>query len=241
MNIKAAMIFAAGMGTRLKPFTDSHPKALAEVNGITLLERNITYLKSFGIEDIVINTHHFSEQIHSFIFEKDFFGCGIMVSHEIDAPLETGGGLVFAKHYLQHYDNFVVMNVDILTNLDLSQMMAYHTKEKALSTVAVTNRESSRKFLMDENMQLSGWLNKNTSDVVLVEEGRTLKEMAFSGVHIMSNKIFDLLPSDGKFSIVDPYLKLAKNHTIKGFDHSGDVLIDVGKPQAIIEAEKYFN
>jgi N-acetyl-alpha-D-muramate 1-phosphate uridylyltransferase len=240
MKIKTAMIFAAGLGTRLKPFTDSHPKALAQVNGITLLERNINYLKSFGVEDIVINTHHFANQINELVMEKDFFECGIIVINEDAGPLETGGGLVNAKHMLMHYENFIVMNVDILTNLDLNKMMAFHKKEKPISTVAVTNRESSRKFLMDESMQLSGWLNKKTADVVLVETGKKIQEYAFSGIHIMSNKIFDLMPEEGKFSIVDPYLKIAKTHAIKGFDHSGDILIDVGKPEAIIEAEKYF-
>jgi N-acetyl-alpha-D-muramate 1-phosphate uridylyltransferase len=240
MKIKTAMIFAAGLGTRLKPFTDKHPKALAQVNGKTLLERNITYLKSFGITDFVVNTHHFADQINEFIIEKDFFECGIMVSHEPKEALETGGGLVHAKHFLMHEENFVVMNVDILTNLDLNRMVYFHEQEKAMATVAITNRESSRKFLMDENNQLSGWLNKQTDDVVLVETGKNLKEFAFSGVHIMHRSIFDYLPESGKFSIVDPYLKLAKNHSIKGFDHSNDILIDVGKPEAIIKAEAYF-
>ncbi len=240
MKIKTAMIFAAGLGTRLKPFTNNHPKALAKVNAISLLERNIRYLKSFGIEDIVINTHHFASQITDLVLEKDFFECGITVIHEIEEALETGGGLVNAKHLLMHSNNFVVMNVDILTTLDLNAMIAYHEKENALATLAVSDRDSSRKFLMDENMQLSGWLNKKTADVILVEEGKKLKEFAFSGVHIISNKIFDHLPEKGKFSIINPYLKMAKTQTIKGFDHSGDVLIDVGKPEAIVEAEKYF-
>jgi N-acetyl-alpha-D-muramate 1-phosphate uridylyltransferase len=240
MKIKTAMIFAAGLGTRLKPFTNHHPKALAKVNAISLLERNIQYLKSFGVEDIVINTHHFASQITDLVLEKDFFECGITVIHEIEEALETGGGLVNAKHLLIHSKNFIVMNVDILTNLDLYQMIAFHEKENPIATLAVSNRDSSRKFLMDENMQLSGWLNKKTADVILVEEGKKLKEYAFSGIHIMSNTIFDYLPAKGKFSIVDPYLKIAKTQVIKGFDHSGDVLIDVGKPEAIIEAEKYF-
>ncbi len=234
------MIFAAGLGTRLKPFTNHHPKALAKVNAVSLLERNVQYLKSFGVEDIVINTHHFGSQITDLVLEKDFFGCGVIVIHEIEEALETGGGLVHAKHLLMHSKDFIVMNVDILTTLDLNRMMAFHEKEKPIATLAVSNRESSRKFLLDENMQLSGWLNKKTADVILVEEGKKLKEFAFSGVHIISNKIFDYLPEKGKFSIIEPYLKIAKSQTIKGFDHSGDVLIDVGKPEAITEAEKYF-
>ncbi len=143
-----ALLFAAGKGTRLKPFTDLHPKALAKVNGVTLLERNINYLKSFGIHDFVINVHHFGEQIIDFLKEKNNFDAHIEISDESELLLETGGGLMFAQPFLKQEENFLIMNVDILTDLNVAEFIKFHKENNNFVSLAVSDRDSSRKLLL---------------------------------------------------------------------------------------------
>lgn len=237
------MILAAGFGTRMQPITLTRPKALVEVAGVTLLERNIRYLISFGVEEIVINVHHFAEQIVAFLKQKNDFNIKISISDETDAVLETGGGLQRAKTFLQGKEDFILMNVDILTNLNIFQLIDYHVlKSDSLATLAVTTRPSSRQLLFDEKMQLQAWENSNTGEKIWVEEEKIgLKSMSFSGVHIISPTIFDELQMQGKFSIITAYLALAKSHKIYGYCHDGDLLLDVGKPDAIEIAAKMFD
>lgn len=237
-----AMIFAAGLGTRLKPFTDKHPKALAVVNGKTLLERTLIYLKGFGIRHVVINVHHFADQIESFLSSHPDEEMNIVLSHEVDGPYETGGGLVFAAEALKGDGHpFVVMNVDMLTNLDLLGMVEYHQKIAPLATLAVTRRESSRQFLFDEEMRLVGWRNNKTGEYKWTDSPvEEFIPLSFSGIHVIDPAIFNYMPSSGTFSITDTYLQLAKEHMIIGYDHTGDVILDVGKPEAILEAERIF-
>lgn len=234
------MIFGAGLGTRLKPFTLNHPKALAPVNGKPLLQRNIEYLKSFGIEEIVVNVHHFADQIISFLNENNF-GVKTIISDETDAVLETGGGLLKAKTLLEDAADILVMNVDILTDIDIAELINQHTKSDALVTLAVSNRESSRGLLFDNEHQLCGWHNKNTEEQKIVHQKEVLKDFAFSGIQVVSSKIFDLIPFTGKFSIIDVYLHLAKEYKILAYDHSGKILLDVGKPESIEKAEEFFD
>lgn len=239
-----AMIFAAGMGTRLKPYTDYTPKALVKIKGKSLLERNIDYLRSFGIKEFVINTFHFSGQIHLFLSRYRNSDIKVHVSYEENGPLETGGGLAHASSLLKGDDRpFVVMNADILTNLDLVKMYEDHVSHSPLATLAVTDRESSRKFLFNDKMHLSGWKNNKTEEVKIVHSFSTLESLmpfAFSGVHLIHPRIFDLMPSGGCFSITDTYLSLAAQHTIIGYNHTGDLVLDVGKPDAIAKAEQLF-
>src|SRR5574343_49635 len=143
--IKKALIFAAGKGTRLKPFTDSHPKALALVNDVPLLERNIKYLQSFGVTEFVINVHHFGEQIVEFLEKNNHSGAKIDISDEKDELLETGGGLLFAQKYLEDEENFLIMNADILTDLNIHELIKFHETHLPLATLAVSDRNSSRK------------------------------------------------------------------------------------------------
>ncbi|MEY5045661.1 MAG: hypothetical protein RL713_886, partial [Bacteroidota bacterium] len=189
-----AMIFAAGFGTRLKPHTDFHPKALLKINGKSLLERNIDYLKSFGIKEFVINTHHFSGQIHLFLSRYRNSDINVHVSFEEDGPFETGGGLAYASKFLQTSDQpFVVMNADILTNLNLGKMYDFHLAHQPLATLAVTERESSRQFLFDDQMKLSGWKNNKTDELKLVDSSRSVESLnpfAFSGIHVIHPRIF---------------------------------------------------
>jgi NDP-sugar pyrophosphorylase family protein len=237
-----AMIFAAGLGTRLKPFTDHHPKALAVVNGKTLLQRNLEYLKGFGIQHIVINTHHFADQINEFVLNHNDPALHIVISHEIDGPFETGGGLAFAASHLNHPDHaFVVMNVDMLTDLDLNGMFEFHQKIQPLATLAVTKRKSSRQLLFNDEMSLVGWKNNSTEEYRWVEdELENTSAYSFSGIHIIQPAIFNIMPSSGVFSMIDVYLKCASSNLIVGYDHSGDRIIDVGKPESIAEAEELF-
>ncbi|HTB26110.1 MAG TPA: nucleotidyltransferase family protein [Puia sp.] len=234
-----AMILAAGLGTRFKPWTNKHPKALAPVNGKTLLERNLLYLQSSGIKDVLVNVHHFAEQIRHAIIVNDGWGSNITISDESNEVLETGGGLKKAAAYFDE-GSFVLMNADILTDLDLKKMISFHKENKPLATLAVTDRKSSRYFLFDRNNQLCGWRNKKSGEEIISVQGSLLEEKAFSGIHIISPEIFNLMHQQGKFSIVDVYLELAAAHTILGFDHSGSRLVDVGRPDAIAVAEKMF-
>jgi len=248
MNISAkiedckAMVFAAGFGSRLKPFTDSHPKALAMVNGKSLLERNLFYLKSFGIKNVVLNVFHFADQIYNFLKNHGENEMSIVISHEVDGPFETGGGLAFAASNFSGSTNpFVVMNVDMLTNLDLKGMFEFHQKKRPLATLAVTQRESSRQFLFNDEMSLVGWKNKNTNEFKWTKgEVKDVVPFSFSGIHIIDPAIFNLMPSEGVFSITDVYLKIAADKQIIGYNHTGDIIIDVGKPEAILTAETLF-
>lgn len=234
-----ALIFAAGKGTRLKPFTDHHPKALAKVNGIPLLERNIKYLKSFGITDFVINIHHFGNQIVEFLKENDNFNCKIEISDESKELLETGGGLVFAKKFLDHGEDFLIMNADILTNINITDFVRYHKDIKDFATLAVSDRESSRKLLFNDDVVLRGWLNVQTGEQRLAEFNKGFKPLAFSGVHCINPVMFTKMKRTGKFSVMEEYLDLMLSEKIHGYVHDS-ILVDVGRPASVLEAEKYF-
>lgn len=234
-----AMIFAAGLGTRLKPFTENHPKALAIVNGKPLLQRNIEYLKSYGIDEVVINVHHFADQIIEFLEENNYFGIEITISDETDQVLETGGGLVKAKTNFD--EDFLVMNVDILTDLHLTNFIKAHQENKALATLAVSDRNSSRKLYFNDKNELKGWRNlKTEEEIKAVDSLDDLNDLAFSGIHVINPALFDKITETGKFSIMKVYMDLMKTESIIGFDHSGGILIDVGRPESVLEAEQYF-
>ena len=237
-----AMLFAAGLGTRLKPFTDKHPKALALVHGKTLLQHNIEYLQQFEIRKVVVNVHHFADQIIQVIHENKGWGSKVLISDETQEVLETGGGLKKAAHFFEDYQHVIVMNVDMLTNLDLNKMLSFHISRNALSTLAVTKRNTSRYFLFNAQHELCGWMNKTTKELKGVEQfdENKLQALAFSGIQIIQTKLISLMSRTGKFSLVDVYLDLMKDYTIRAFDHSDDKLIDVGKPESIALAEAMF-
>ena len=235
-----AMIFAAGLGTRFKPFTDEHPKALAPVNGKSLLQRNIEYLQQYGITEVVLNVHHFAEQIIDAVEKNSGWGSNITISDETNEVLETGGGLLRAKHLFGGDEPFITINGDILTNLNIHNLLAYHQQQKALISFGVTNRKTSRYFLFDETNRLCGWRNTNTGEERISIDKPNLIEKAYSCVVVFQPQIFSLIKQTGKFSLVDVYLSLAADNKIMGYDHTGDLLVDVGKPESIGEAEKYF-
>lgn len=231
-----AMIFAAGLGTRLRPLTNDRPKALVEVNGTTLLEINIRRMIHYGVREIIINTHHFAEKIEEFIKSKDAFGIRIELSHEVERPLETGGGLKKAGWFFEDEGPFLVCNADILSNIDLSKLYQAHVASGALATYAVQQRDTSRYMLHDLDMQLCGWMNTKTKAVRISRMASQMSMYSFSCFHVIQPAIFATAPEQEYFSMIDWYLQLANTHTIMGYRHDDDLWCDVGKPETLSEA-----
>lgn len=236
-----AMIFSAGLGTRFKPWTNEHPKALAMVNGKSLLQRNIEYLQKYGVTDVVVNVHHFADQIKEAIKKNSGWGSNVIVSDETNQVLETGGGLLKARSLLESSEPFVTLNVDILTDLNLNKLFEFHIKLRPLISFGVTSRETSRYFLFDENDRLCGWRNTKTGEEKISVIKPNLVQKAYTCVAIFQPEVFGLVKQTGKFSLTETYLDLAKEHLILGYDHSGDKLVDVGKPESVAIAEKLFS
>ncbi|MBO9618503.1 MAG: NTP transferase domain-containing protein [Niabella sp.] len=234
------MIFCAGLGTRFKPWTDQHPKALAVINGKSLLQRNVEYLQQYGIKQLVVNVHHFADQIVEAIKEHKGWGSEITISDETDAVLETGGGLLKAKPLFTPGEKFITCNADILTDLDISQLIAFHEANKPLISMAVGDRKTSRYLLFDENNTLCGWRNIATGEEKIARPADTLIQKSYDCVVVFEYEVFNHIPFTGKFSLIDLYLHLAKTHTIKGFQHHADRWIDVGKPESVAPAEQLF-
>jgi len=234
-----ALLFAAGLGTRFKPWTDKHPKALAVINGKSLLQRNIEYLQTYDVTDVVVNVHHFPEQIIDVIEKNNGWGSTVTISDESGELLETGGGLLKAKHLLFR-DTILTLNVDILTEINLKHFLAHHQQESSLITVAVSERETSRYLLFNKYNRLIGWRNKNTGDEKIVIQAKDIFEKAYSGLAIFQPEALDLITLRGKFSLIDAYLQLAPENKIAAYDHTGEKLIDVGKPESVKLAEQMF-
>lgn len=237
-----AMILAAGTGTRLKEETQNKPKALVEIGGKTLLQRAIEKLKNEGISEIVVNVHHFSGLMINFIESNDF-GLPLTISDETNELLDTGGGLKKAARYLSVEEPVLLYNVDVLTNLDLRGVIESHKKSEALATLVVRKRKTQRYFKFDENNRLVGWINKKNAEKFVSVPGafENATEMAFSGIHIISPEIFNLMPVADRFSITNFYLELAKNHLIRGYFDESSFWVDVGKPEQLAAARKRFS
>lgn len=245
-----AMIFSAGLGTRFKPWTNQHPKALVIVNGKSLLQRNIEYLQGFGIKNVVVNVHHFADQIIEAVIKNKGWESHIAISDERDELLDTGGGLLKAKEFFKPGEKFITCNADILTDLDLNKLIAFHNTNKALITFGITDRKTSRYLLFDDKNRLCGWRNKITGEErgphLISHQGgisSSLHEKAYSCVVVFEYDIFrqmEVYKFTGKFSLIDVYLALAADQLILGYDHTGDRLVDVGKPESIPVAESLF-
>ena len=250
-----AMIFAAGLGTRLKPLTDNMPKALVPLAGKTLLQWQIERLKAAGITDIVVNVHHFPDMIINYLNEHDNFGCNIQVSDERDMLLETGGGLRKAQKFLTSNlstldaSPILVCNVDILSNIDLSTLInAYNPEE--MGVVVVSARDTQRYLLFDANNRLCGWTNVATGEMRGEEairqkaKGEELKMLAFSGIQVLNPRIFDRMDAvvqakGDKFSLIDLYLSIAEKEILRAFIPENYRMMDVGKINQISEAETF--
>ena len=234
-----AMILSAGLGTRFKPWTDEHPKALALVNGKSLLQRNVEFLQQYGIKDVVVNVHHFAEQVIDAIEKNKGWGSNIIISNEKDMLLETGGGLLKARPFLED-DTFLTINVDILTDANLKYFLASHQQENSLVTLAVTGRKTSRYLLFNKYNRLCGWRNTQTAEEKIALKAKEYFEKAYSGIALFEPSVFDLITLTGKFSLIELYLSLAHDNKIAGFDHSESKLLDVGKPESVSKAEELF-
>ena len=241
-----SLIFAAGLGTRLKPLTDSMPKALVRVGGLPLLEYVLRRLQAAGFEDFVINACHFSEQIAEYIEHREDTGAHIALSIEKGEPLETGGGILAAREKILAApgDGFLAHNVDIFSDLDFSWFLS-QVRPEALSTLLVSDRKTQRYFLFDDNMRLVGWTNLATGEVrspfPSLDPSRC-RRYAFAGIHYISDRIFDAMSALGfsdRFSIVDFYLKAAKEYHIYGAVPARLSLLDVGKLDSLAAAEEF--
>lgn len=234
--VDTAMIFAAGLGTRLAPLTHDRPKALVELGGKTLLQRTVDKLFDAGVRRFVINIHHFPQLMHKAIEEMEKPGAEFIISDETDTLLDTGGGLLKAAHHLQNGKPFIVHNVDVLSDIDFSQILAHHQQQGALATLAVSQRNTARYFLWDNN-RLCGWTNVQTGEVkqcypVVSPPVR----LAFSGIHIIDPEIFNLISEAGIFSINQVYLRLAKDHLIAAYTHDATFWADLGTTEKLARA-----
>ena len=208
-----AMILAAGLGLRLRPITENRPKALVEIAGRTLLEITLSRLRAFGIREVIINVHHFADMMLEYLKTNDNFGMHIEVSRE-EALLDTGGGLKKAAYFFLEDSNrfdqpFILHNVDVISTIDLRRMVQFHTENQALATLAVQDRETSRYLLFDEQLQLCGRRSGRDQKTELVRSSQQVLALAFSGIHVISPRLFAMMIEEGVFSIITSYLRLA--------------------------------
>jgi mannose-1-phosphate guanylyltransferase len=251
-----AMILAAGLGTRLRPLTDDRPKALVEVAGRTMLEITLCRLRSFGVREVIVNTHHYADMIVDYLHASGNFGMRIEVSRE-QVLLDTGGGLKNAAWFFLDpggslQEPFILHNVDVISTIDLNRMMRFHTEHNALATLAVQDRETSRYLLFDEQGLLCGRrvgrtaraeaANAGAASVddgqdELVRPAQKLQALAFSGVHVISPHLFAKMRDDGAFSIIDAYLHLAaQGEKIVAFRADEYAWRDLGRPESVMQA-----
>lgn len=232
-----AMILAAGHGTRLRPLTDDRPKALVELHGRTLLEITLHRLRGFGINEVIVNAHHFSGMIVEYLKAHDHFGMNIEISQEDDL-LDTGGGLKKASQFFlcdSTDEPFILHNVDVLSSIDLGEMVEFHRSHGALATLAMQDRESSRRLLFDEHLQLCGrWEDE---DEEIVHPIRQMHPLAFCGIHVISPRIFALMPEPHAFPIIAAYLRMAgEGENIQAFRADQYYWRDLGTQESLVQA-----
>jgi NDP-sugar pyrophosphorylase family protein len=234
-----AMVLAAGLGTRLRPLTNDRPKALVEVGGRTLLEITLMRLRAFGVYEVIINTHHFAEMLVEYLRAHQDFGMRIEVSHE-DVLLDTGGALKqAARFFLGSDEPFLVHNVDVLSTIDFAAMLLFHNEHNALATLAVQDRPTARYLLFDQNGQLCGRRAGGDGVPELVRPVEKPQALAFSGIHILSPRVFSVLQEEGIFSIIPAYLRLAAGgEPIVAFPADRYYWRDMGRPENITEAAR---
>ena len=234
-----AMIFAAGLGTRLYPLTHDKPKALVEIGGKTLLQMAIEKVSQGGYNELVVNVHHFGNQIIEYLARNNNFGISITISDERDDLLDTGGGILKAAPWLEGDEPFLVYNVDVLSNIDLQLFRKYHKERGGLATLAVRDRKTSRYLAFDESMQLTGWRNIKTGEEICSRNMQKCSLLAFSGIQLIEPAIFKLITEMGSFPLIPLYLRLAEKHRIMGYLDNSSLWMDLGKPDQILEAEKF--
>jgi MurNAc alpha-1-phosphate uridylyltransferase len=236
-----AMIFAAGLGTRLQPITNTIPKAMVRVGNMTLIERNLTALREAGFGHIVVNVHHFAQKLRNYLVENNYFNCDVAISDERKQLLDTGGGLKYAASNFRTDEPILIHNVDILSNVDLRKF--YEDNSEADATLLVSERETSRYLLFDDNMRLVGWTNVKTGEIKSPFKDLKLvkcRQYAFSGIHIFSPRLFPLMESfPDVFGIIDFYLSVCNRVNIKGCLKRDLQLMDVGKLSTLDQAADF--
>lgn len=232
------MIFAAGLGTRLAPLTYDRPKPLVEFNGKTMLENAAKKLVNSGCERLIINVHHFPQMMKDFIHSHDF-GVEVVISDETDMLLDTGGGMLKARQFLESEPHFILYNVDVDCDIDIEVMYSSHVCSGALATLAVMDRHTERNLIFDRSMQLCGWRNTATGATKYSRQLDFLtgRMAAFSGISIASSEIFQYITEKGKFSIIDLYLRLSQTEHIDGYLHNGR-WADLGTVEKLRAAEE---
>ena len=236
-----AMILAAGPGTRLRPLTDHRPKALVEVAGRTLLEITLSRLRAYGIREVIINVHHFADMIVDYLKTNNNFGMRIEVSRE-EVLLDTGGGLKKAAYFFledskRFAEPFILHNVDVISTIDLRRMVQFHTEKQALATLAVQNRETSRYLIFDEQLQLCGRRSGLDQNIEFVRSSQQVQALAFSGIHVISPRLFPMMMEEGVFTIITSYLHLAAHQErILAFRADEYYWRDLGRPENLMQA-----
>jgi NDP-sugar pyrophosphorylase family protein len=234
-----AMILAAGLGTRLRPLTNDRPKALVEVAGRTMLEIALARLRVFGVREVIVNAHYYAEMIVEYLKAHENFGMRVEVSHE-EELLDTGGGLKKAgSFFADSQEPFILHNVDVISSIDLGLMVKFHSEQAALATLAVQERTTSRYLLFDEAGQLCGRRTGLDGRTELVRTAESVQALAFSGVHVISPRIFAKMKETGAFSIIDAYLRLAaEGEKVVAFRADGCSWRDLGRPESVLEAAR---
>lgn len=227
------MILAAGKGTRLKPLTYGKPKALLEVCSVPLLEYTMLFLRHYGVREVVVNVHHHADQIIDYLGKMNNFNMHVEISDERDELLDTGGGLNKAKWFFNESKPFFLMASDIITDLNLNNLYAFHQKHHPLATLAVKKRKSTRELIFDSNYRLCGWHSNTTGEQRLVRKIRDPKRLAFSAVQVIDPLIFDLITENRSFSLIDLYLRLSASHLIKGFEHNNSHWFEFGRMESL--------
>jgi len=236
-----AMVLAAGLGTRLRPLTDDRPKALVELGNRTLLEIALTRLQEFGVREVIVNVHHFADMVINYLHAKENFGMHIEISRE-ETLLDTGGGLKKAGWFFAgESEPFILHNVDVISTIDLREMVRFHNEKQGLATLAVKERPSSRYLIFDEHLQLSGRRFVREQKVETVRQAQQPQDLAFAGIHVISPRLLSLITEEGIFSIITPYLRLAgQGEKIVGFRADSYKWRDLGTVESLKEATSEF-
>jgi len=239
-----AMILAAGLGTRLKPFTNSTPKALVPILGKPVIEHVILKLKKQGFNEIIINIHHFGDQIIDFIKSKSYFDIRIEFSDEQDKLLDTGGAIKKASWFFDTDESILIHNTDIISDVNLSAVYDNHIQNKAMATLVVNERKSSRYLFFDENNNLKGWVNEKSGKTISSSDYNPLKhhKLAFFGIHVLSGSAVSYMKDfPDKFSIIDFYLSICDKNSVHAFLANDNYMVDVGKLESLDRAEEFLN
>jgi N-acetyl-alpha-D-muramate 1-phosphate uridylyltransferase len=235
------MILAAGLGTRLGDLTRDTPKALIDIAGVPILERVARRLIDAGADHLIINVHHHADRIIEYVRSRDDFGVAVSFSHEVDAPLETGGGVLHAKSLFRQSGSFLLHNVDVLCDADLHAMYTAHVHSGALATLAVSRRQTSRYLLFDER-GLCGRMKAGGGSAEVHADCADPVPFAFAGIHVISAALLDMITESGAFSIIDLYLRLASGgRPIGRFDIGGARWLEIGNPERLAEARRAFD